>query len=134
MQNKSNAMSIISMIFGILSLICCCFYGPIGFGLAATGIILGIIVLATKRPGAGMAVAGIVCGIIGLIFSSIGCITLLSSIVNGNVYYNGHQIYGVPQDIPNSIPDPFNSMPEPFNNFNNFNNFDDFVQHFQESL
>ncbi len=51
---KGKGMAITSMVFGILS------YLGLGFLLFIPGLILGIVSLATKRPGKGMAIAGVV--------------------------------------------------------------------------
>lgn len=67
MKQSTSAMSILSLILGILSLILCC----IGFGgiFGIVGFILGLIVLITKKPGKGLAIAGIITSIIGMILS-----------------------------------------------------------------
>lgn len=65
---KSNALSILSLIFGILGLVLSCLI--IGFLPALVGLILGIVALAQKQS-KGMAITGIVCGAIGVLFAMI---------------------------------------------------------------
>jgi len=70
-QGESKVLAIISMILGILSLVCCCWFGFFGIIVSVAGIAVGIIALATKKGGKGMAVAGIICSAIGLILAII---------------------------------------------------------------
>lgn len=63
----SKGMAIASMVFGILSIVACCYWY---FGLIAgiAGIVLGI--LHNRKNGScGMSIAGIVCGIIGIVLT-----------------------------------------------------------------
>ncbi len=65
-----HAFSIVSMICGILSLVCCCVYGlAITFGIVA--IVFGILSIVKAKGGRGMAMAGLICGGIGLLLSII---------------------------------------------------------------
>lgn len=65
-KGPSKAMAIISMICGILSLLCCC-YGVVAVVLGGAAIALAIISLVTKKGGKGMAITGIICGGIGFL-------------------------------------------------------------------
>lgn len=80
MKQSTSAMSILSLILGILSLILCC----VGFGgiLGIAGFILGLIVLITKKPGKGLAIAGIITSIIGMILSLMIVAGLVSNPMN----------------------------------------------------
>lgn len=67
-EKQSNVFAIISMIAGILSVICCCF-GVISIIIAIAAVVLGIISIKKEEPKKGMAIAGIICGGVGLITS-----------------------------------------------------------------
>lgn len=71
-QNSSKALAIVALILSIMSVTVCCCAGWIP-GLV--GLILGIIVLATKRNGQGIAIVSIVISIIGIILGIIIGIT-----------------------------------------------------------
>lgn len=67
-SKKINALSIISLVLGILSiLICCCTWIGLLFGIA--GLICGII--GKKKSPSGIGTAGIICSIIGLLLSGL---------------------------------------------------------------
>ena len=84
----SSTASIISLILGIVSIVCCC--------TNIIGIVCGIvaIVLACKEKkegrGNNLATAGLICGIIGAVLGGISLIMTIISVVTGNVsyYYN----------------------------------------------
>lgn len=63
-----GAMAVISLVMGILSLVCCC----VGFGLpfGIVGIILSAISISSQK-GKGVAIGGLVTSIIGTVFSLI---------------------------------------------------------------
>lgn len=63
-QNRSKALDICAMVFGILGIVGCICYGI--FGLI--GLILSIVALATGRK-SGFTIAGLICSIIGLILT-----------------------------------------------------------------
>ena len=65
---SANACQIISLILGILSIICCCF-GIISTVFAIAGIILAIV--GNKKQKHGVGTGGLVCSIIGLVLSLI---------------------------------------------------------------
>lgn len=74
----SNTMAILSLVFGIISLLlpCACCIGSITFTfvVAIVGVILGIAaivlcVMSKKVSRTGMATAGMVCGIIGIVLN-----------------------------------------------------------------
>ena len=56
--------------YGILSLVCCCFWYVSGI-FAVLGLAFSIIVLVKHKPGRGMAIAGLICSAIGLIIAVI---------------------------------------------------------------
>lgn len=62
----SIALSIVSMILGILSVVFCCVSGFNIIG-ALAALVCGIIALVTGKNGRGMAIAGVVTGAIGLV-------------------------------------------------------------------
>ncbi len=61
-----NWMGILSMIFGILSILCC-FVWYISVALGAAAVIFGILGLKSQQRG--MAIAGIITGGVGLLFA-----------------------------------------------------------------
>ena len=65
-----SGFAIASLVLGILSLVCCCFWYVSGI-FAVLGLIFSIIVLAKHKPGRGMAIAGLICSAIGLIIAVI---------------------------------------------------------------
>lgn len=62
----SMALSIISMVLGLVSIGCCCLMGA-NIAAAVGAVVCGIIALTTGKPGRGMAIAGIITGGIGII-------------------------------------------------------------------
>lgn len=71
--NGSKGMAVASLIFGILSLVCCC----IGFPFAIIGLILAIIVLAKHKNGKGLAIGGLITSIICLLISIITAVSMI---------------------------------------------------------
>ena len=65
-----SGFSIASLVLGILSLVCCCFWYVSGI-FAVLGLIFSIIVLVKHKPGKGLAIAGLICSAIGLIIAVI---------------------------------------------------------------
>ncbi len=63
-ENESKALDICTLVFGILSIVCCCGGGLFGF----VGFVLGIIALV-KGKRSGILIAGFVCSIIGLLIA-----------------------------------------------------------------
>ena len=68
MNNQSKVLAIISLVTGILSILCCC-CGWFGILLALTAVVTGVISIVNKKGGFGMAVAGISCGGVALFIS-----------------------------------------------------------------
>ena len=73
-QGESKMFAIISLVCGIVSLVCsCCGYLPMATGVAA--VVLGILSL-NKENAKGMAIAGIICGglgaVIGIVVAIMG--------------------------------------------------------------
>ena len=66
----SKVFGIISLVCGILSLLCCC-TGWIGLVLSIAAIVLGILSINKQEDARGMAIAGIVCGGVGVILALI---------------------------------------------------------------
>ena len=65
-----SGFAIASLVLGILSLVCCCFWYVSGI-FAVLGLAFSIIVLVKHKPGRGMAIAGLICSAIGLIIAVI---------------------------------------------------------------
>lgn len=61
-KKESKALEICSLVFGILSIVCCCCYGIFGI----VGLVLSIVALATGKK-SGLSIAGLVCSIIGIV-------------------------------------------------------------------
>ena len=76
-EKSSKVFAIISLVCGILGLLCSC-CGWIGILVAVAGVVLGIISL-NKEDARGMAIAGIVCGGIGLLIAVIVLILAASA-------------------------------------------------------
>lgn len=64
---QSNALAIVSLVLGILSIVSCCCIGWIGLFLAIGGIVCAAI--ARKKNPTGIAMAGLICSIVGIGFS-----------------------------------------------------------------
>ncbi len=72
-DQESSAMAVVSLVLGILSIVCCCIpWLPTLF--AIIGLILGIIVLAKGKPGKVMAIIAIVCSGISILLALVGLI------------------------------------------------------------
>lgn len=76
-KNEKIAFSIISLILGILSILCCCWIAPFNLILAIPGLILGIIPLKKGYAGKGMAIAGTICSAVGLLLAVVYIILLV---------------------------------------------------------
>ena len=81
----SKVLAIIAMICGILSLLCCCWFGVIGIIFSIVAIVLGAISLGKKNPGKGMAITAVITGGLALILSIIiaaGSAEIANQLVN----------------------------------------------------
>ena len=85
-RNKQKTMvwSVMSMIFGILSIICCC-YGWLGLVLSVMSIAFAVVSRVNLKYFDGMAIAGLIIGIFGLVFS---LTVLVSMIIVGTEEFN----------------------------------------------
>lgn len=90
-EQKGNALAIISLITGILSIVCCCV--PIASWLTgAAGIVCGV--LGMKRcEKIGMARIGMILGIVGVVLGVIMFVINLISILSGESYLNDYYYY-----------------------------------------
>ncbi len=80
-QGGTNIKAILSLVFGILSIITCCCYGVVGIILGIVGIVMAV--LAKKDNMGqfpGMAIAGLVCSIIGILLGAIYLILIIIGI------------------------------------------------------
>ena len=68
--NESNGFSVASLVFGILSLVCCCI--PVIDIIFAVLAIFFFAKAHKRNEQSGMATAGLVCGIIGTVLGLIG--------------------------------------------------------------
>ena len=69
-DRKNNSLSVVSLVFGILSLVL--FMVPwIAFILGLVGLITGIVSLVQHRDGHGAAVAGVITSAIGIVIALI---------------------------------------------------------------
>lgn len=78
-KNEKIAFAVISLILGILSILCCCWIGVLDFIIAIPAIVLAIITLTKKYAGKGMAIAGLICGAVGIVMTIIYLIFFLTS-------------------------------------------------------
>lgn len=76
-KNEKIAFAIISLILGILSILCCCWIAPFNLILAIPGLILGIIAIKKGYAGKGMAIAGTICSGVGILLGLVYIILLL---------------------------------------------------------
>lgn len=79
-NDNSNALSITSLVCGILGLLMCFAGGTKGAGIVQLALqIIAIVTgaMARKREKSGMATAGMICGIVGLALAILGWILLL---------------------------------------------------------
>lgn len=71
-QSSTNIKAILSLVFGILSIILCCCYGIIGAIVGIVGIVMAVL---SKKDNmgrfSGMAIAGLVCSVIGVVLGAI---------------------------------------------------------------
>lgn len=79
-KDKNDAMSIVSLVLGILSILCCCCYGG-GLVLAIPGLICAII--AKKKVQSGLLTAGFICSIVGIVLNVLMLIGVIISLVLG---------------------------------------------------
>ncbi len=79
----SNALAIVALICGILSIVCCMCSG-LGAIPGIAGIICGILGIK-KCPKTGMAKAGLICAIVGTV---IAIIILIVGLVGGGLFTN----------------------------------------------
>ena len=78
-ENQTSVFAIISLVTGILSILCCCSRW-ICVILAVSAIVLGILSMNKEESGRGMAIAGIICGGVGLV---LGIIVIIIGAVGG---------------------------------------------------
>ena len=85
-KNKQKTMiwSVLSLIFGIVSIICCC-YGWLGIVLSAASIAFAVVSRVNLKYFDGMALAGLIIGIFGMVFS---LTVLVSMIIVGTEEFN----------------------------------------------
>ena len=79
-DRKNNSLSVVSLVFGILSLVL--FLVPwIAFILGLVGLITGIISLVQHRAGHGAAVGGVITSALGLLISFIILLLFILAII-----------------------------------------------------
>lgn len=84
-ENLSKILAIVSLVTGILSIICCCtsYFSAI---LAIAAIVCGIISISKSSLYKGMAIAGIICGSVGIVvFVLLILLSLFAGLV-GNMF------------------------------------------------
>ncbi len=76
---QSHGYNIATLVLGILSIVCCCFYGFISI---ICGILAIIFFVLSKKNGTsnGMAVAGLICAIFGLVLGLFFGIYILANL------------------------------------------------------
>ena len=73
-KKESKALEICSLVFGILSIVCCSCYGIFGI----VGLVLSIVALATGKK-SGLSIAGLICSIIGVVLTIVMLVIGFSS-------------------------------------------------------
>ena len=88
-QNKEKiAFAIISLVCGILSIVCCCWIGLFNLIFAIPSIVLGIIAIKKKYAGKGMAIAGIICSAVGILLGIVLLVFMLAGLASQGYSYN----------------------------------------------
>ena len=82
---ESKGMSIASLILGIVSIVCCCFFTSGLTGLI--GIILGAIGMKKAPSAKGMAIAGIIMSAVGIVLFIVYIILVLAGAISVDDYY-----------------------------------------------
>ena len=90
-EKKGNALAIISLITGILSIVCCC-VPIISWITGAAGIVCGV--LGMKRcEKIGMARIGMILGIVGVVLGVVMFIINLIGLASGESYLDYYNYY-----------------------------------------
>ena len=69
-EKKNNGYNIASLVLGILSIVCCCFYGILSIILGVLAIVF-FVISKKQDTSNGMALAGLICAIFGIILGII---------------------------------------------------------------
>lgn len=78
-DGSSKALAIVSLVLGIISLVCCCWSaGVVGILFSGAAVVCGIIAVAKHQAGKGMAIGGLICGGVALLLSIIMMIASLT--------------------------------------------------------
>ena len=93
-KSKNRGFAISSMILGILSIVCCCYF-YVGMAAAVLAIIFSVISRIKMGYFDGFAVAGLVTGIIGLVFGIAMIVVeiLFVEVINVYIQENYPDIY-----------------------------------------
>lgn len=90
-EKKSNALAIVSLITGILSIVCCC--SPIVSWLTgAAGIVCGVLGMK-KCDNVTMARIGMILGIVGVVLGVIMFVINLAGIFGSSSYMDYYNYY-----------------------------------------
>ncbi len=84
-KSPANALQIVGLVFGILSIVACCCYGIPGVIFSIVGFICSVI--GNKRGKHGIGTAGLICSIIGFVLSVLS--TCLFVLVIGEAIQSG---------------------------------------------
>lgn len=83
-SSGQKTLGIVSLVCGIIGLLCSCCCGAFGFIFPIVAIVCGILSIHKQEDAKGMAIAGIICGGIGIIIVIIllvlGAVTMLPSL------------------------------------------------------
>ena len=97
--NENAGMSIASLVFGILSVVCCC-TGWFSLVFAALALVFGIISVRNGKGGRELAIAGMITGGCGLVLAVVMLIfAALAAGISGNFlkdsirYYDLEELY-----------------------------------------
>lgn len=77
-EKKTSVKAILSLVFGILALLTCCYYGVPGIILGIVGVVLANLSKKdTDGKRSGLALAGMICSIIAIVAGAIYLILII---------------------------------------------------------
>lgn len=107
-QNKKNTLGIISLVAGILSVICCCLNFYISIVVGITAIVTAIISIKKKEQTKGFAITGLCLGIVaillGIVLAIIGLYLVSTGVYDQMFNDLSQSLGGMTGDFPSDFP------------------------------